>query len=169
MTLDRTDGLVGAVMALDRLRSAELFTDMVMPPPRDNTALAWSIKLRSSRSRCRSTNKAVLVLSSVAKSINSSTLLKAISRFLKRKRVPKPLRHSLASLLVFRLTSTSAVNKSVKMRLTWSLVELVTSESEANESWVCSAFGVSYLPKQKFIWLEYGCSFAGVLIEQHTD
>ena len=118
MTLERTDGLVGAVMALESERSAELLTDMVMPPPRDKTALAWSIKLRSSLSLCLSTNRAVLVLSSVDRSIKSSTLLKAISRFLNKNSVPKPFRQSLASLLVFLLTSTSAVNKSVKMRLT---------------------------------------------------
>ena len=138
---------MGAVMALERLRRAELLTDIVMPPPRDRTALAWSIKLRSSRSRYLSTNKAVFVLSRVAKSIISSTLLKAISRFLKRKSVPKPFRQSLASLFVFRLTSTSAVKKSVKMRLTWSFVELVTSDSEAYDSWLYSLFGVAYKPK----------------------
>lgn len=40
ITLDRTLGFVGAVMALERLLKAELRTDMVMPPPRDSTALA---------------------------------------------------------------------------------------------------------------------------------
>ena len=73
MTLERTLGFVGAVMALERLRRAELFTDMVMPPPRERTALAWSMKLRSSRSRYLSTNKAVLFLSNVPKSTESST------------------------------------------------------------------------------------------------
>ena len=51
---------------------------------------------------------------------------------------------SLASLPVFRLTSMSAVNRSVSTRLTYSFVELVTKDSDANESAVCSLFGVAY-------------------------
>ena len=40
ITLERTEGFVGAVMALERLRKAELFTDIVIPPPLESTALA---------------------------------------------------------------------------------------------------------------------------------
>ena len=63
MRLERTLGFDGAVIALDRLRRAALRIEKVWPPPRDNTALAWSMKLRSSRSLCLSRNRAVLVLS----------------------------------------------------------------------------------------------------------
>ena len=52
--LERTLGFEGAVIALDMLRRAELRIEKVPPPPRDNTALAWSMKLRSSRSLCLS-------------------------------------------------------------------------------------------------------------------
>ena len=38
--LERTLGFDGAVIALERLRRAELRIEKVPPPPRDNTALA---------------------------------------------------------------------------------------------------------------------------------
>ena len=59
--------------------------------------------------------------------------LNASSRFLKRYSVPKPFILICASFPVLRLTSTSAVNISVKIRLTYSLVEEVTRDSDANE------------------------------------
>ena len=40
MALERTLGLVGAVMTLERLRRAELLMEKAIPPPRDSTALA---------------------------------------------------------------------------------------------------------------------------------
>ena len=43
MTLERTEGFVGAVIALERLRKAELRTDIDMPPPRERIADAWSM------------------------------------------------------------------------------------------------------------------------------
>ena len=50
-----------------------------------------------------------------------------------------------ASLFVFLLTSIRAVKKSVKMRFTCSLVELVTRESAANETRAYSPLDVFYL------------------------
>ena len=56
-----------------------------------------------------------------------------------------------ASLFVLRLTSMSAVNKSVKIRFTCSLVELVTRESAANETRACSPLDVFCLKFNRFV------------------
>ena len=66
--------------------------------------------------------------------------------------MPKPFMQTLASLFVFLLTSISAVKKSVRTRLTCSLVELVTRLSEAKERVVCSLFGVDYRINNEVIY-----------------
>lgn len=43
ITLERTLGFVGAVIMVDTDLKAELFTEYVFPPPRERTALAWSM------------------------------------------------------------------------------------------------------------------------------
>ena len=83
-------------------------------------------------------------MSAYARLTESSMGLKASSLFLNRKIVPKPFKDRRASLFVFLLTSIRAVKKSVKIRFTCSLVELVTRDSAANETRAYSPLDVFY-------------------------
>ena len=75
--------------------------------------------------------------------IDSSTALKASSRFLNKYRVPMSFKLMRASLFVFLLVSIKAANMSVRIRLAYSLDALVTRARDAHDSTVSSALDVS--------------------------
>ena len=137
-----TLGFDGGVTML-KVLSVELFIEQARPPPIDRTALALSMKDKSSLSLQRARNRSVPFCPPKGSRVaESSSALKANSLFLKRYNIPSPLMFMRASLLVFRLVSIKAANRSVNTFFTNSFGELVTRDSEAKERIDSSAFEV---------------------------
>lgn len=78
------------------------------------------------------------------RSTESSTALKASSRFLKRCNVPNPFILTRASRPVLRLTSIRTAKISTRIRFTYSWVAFVTRDSEAKDKMASSALGTLY-------------------------
>lgn len=87
-TLEETLGLVVGGVTIDRASMVDDFNEYAIPPPLESTALALSIKLKSSRSLLR----ALRISSAVSspKTCGSWSLVNASSLFLKRCKTPRP-------------------------------------------------------------------------------